>query len=77
MRSSCSLLKREQIEEYLTSAGEELAGVRKAFYEDKVLQELATTPLMLSMLEPLPIMEVPVETFTMMDSSSNTKAAEF
>jgi len=43
-------LTLEQIEDYLTSAGEKLAGVRQAFDEDKELQELATTPLMLSMI---------------------------
>lgn len=60
-------LTREQIEEYLISAGEKLAAVREAFDEDKVLQELATTPLMLSIIT-LAYSGKPVEKFSMTDS---------
>ncbi len=60
-------LTLEQIEDYLTSAGEKLEAVRKVFYEDKVLQELATTPLMLSIIT-LTYAGIPVENFSMTDS---------
>ena len=62
-------LTPEQIEEYLTSAGEKLAGVRMACAEDKELQELATTPLMLSIISlAYPDFEKLVETFSKADS---------
>jgi DNA polymerase III delta prime subunit/MFS family permease len=60
-------LTREQIEDYLTSAGEKLAGVRNIFYEDRVLQELSTTPLMLSMIT-LAYAGISIEKFSMTDS---------
>jgi hypothetical protein len=41
-------LGAEQIETYLTSAGEQLAGVRAALRADATLRELATSPLFLS-----------------------------
>ncbi|HTK06050.1 MAG TPA: NACHT domain-containing protein [Ktedonobacteraceae bacterium] len=43
-------LTEAQIEAYLTSAGEKLAGLRQAIDEDEELLELATTPLMLSIM---------------------------
>jgi TIR domain/NACHT domain len=43
-------LTMQQINEYLSIAGEKLEGVRVILHEDKELQELATTPLMLSVL---------------------------
>jgi hypothetical protein len=43
-------LTAQQIDEYLARAGEQVAAVRVALNEDKVLQELATTPLMLNIL---------------------------
>jgi DNA polymerase III delta prime subunit len=43
-------LTSQQIEMYLSSAGEQLAAVRAALHGDPVLQELATTPLMLNVL---------------------------
>ncbi len=43
-------LTPQQIDDYLASAGEQLTAVRVALREDPVLQELATTPLMLSVL---------------------------
>ncbi len=43
-------LTPQQIEVYLASAGEQLEAVRVALRADPVLQELATTPLMLSVL---------------------------
>lgn len=43
-------LTREQVNQYLTSIGIEMEAVRQAIDEDAVLQELATTPLMLSIL---------------------------
>jgi serine/threonine protein kinase/DNA polymerase III delta prime subunit len=43
-------LKQQQIDQYLASAGEQLAAVRVALRTDPVLGELATTPLMLSVL---------------------------
>ncbi len=60
-------LTLEQIEDYLSSAGEKLADVRNIFYEDKVLQELATTPLMLSIIS-LTYAGIPVENFSETDS---------
>jgi adenylate kinase family enzyme len=39
-----------QVEQYLEAAGSELAGLRKALSEDKILQELALSPLMLSLM---------------------------
>ncbi|MFL5591377.1 MAG: NACHT domain-containing protein, partial [Ktedonobacteraceae bacterium] len=44
------LLTPQQVDDYLSIAGEELAAVRGALRSDKVLQELAITPLMLSVL---------------------------
>lgn len=41
----------EQIDTYLPSSDEQLMGVRKSIHEDMDLQELATTPLMLSVLK--------------------------
>jgi DNA polymerase III delta prime subunit len=43
-------LTSDQINNYLTQAGEELVGVRVAIKTDVVLQELARTPLMLSIM---------------------------
>jgi MFS family permease len=43
-------LTPEQIEQYLHSAGPALAGLRTALARDSVLQELAQTPLMLSIM---------------------------
>src|SRR5229473_712802 len=43
-------LTAEQIDDYLAGGGEQLAAVRVALHEDPVLQELTTTPLMLSVL---------------------------
>jgi len=43
-------LTEQQIDVYLASAGEQLETVRVALRSDPVLQELATTPLMLSVL---------------------------
>ena len=43
-------LTNKQIERYLSSAGEQLEAVRVLLRNDPVLQELATTPLMLSVL---------------------------
>lgn len=44
------LLTPQQVDDYLSIAGKELAPVRGALRSDKVLQELAITPLMLSVL---------------------------
>jgi eukaryotic-like serine/threonine-protein kinase len=43
-------LTKGQIDDYLSSAGEQLAAVRVALRNDPILQELATTPLMLTVL---------------------------
>src|SRR5436853_7768186 len=43
-------LTPKQIDDYLSSAGGQLATVRVALREDEELQELVTTPLMLNML---------------------------
>lgn len=43
-------LTTKQIDDYLSSAGKQLAAVHVALREDKELQELAKTPLMLSVL---------------------------
>jgi signal peptidase I len=43
-------LTPEQIDDYLNQAGEKLAGVRLALQTDTALQELAQTPLMLSVM---------------------------
>jgi hypothetical protein len=43
-------LSREQIENYLRTAGPSFAGVQTAFQQEHALRELATTPLMLSVL---------------------------
>lgn len=43
-------LSNEQIEGYLDAAGPSFAGVRTAMHEQQALWELATTPLMLSVL---------------------------
>ncbi len=43
-------LTKQQVETYLDQAGSSLAAVRTALYANPVLQELATTPLMLSVL---------------------------
>ena len=43
-------LTNEQIETYLSSAGEQLEAVRALLRNDPALQELATSPLMLSVL---------------------------
>ncbi len=40
-----------QVDEHLAAAGPELAGLRTAFASDRDLQELAASPLMLSLLE--------------------------
>jgi DNA polymerase III delta prime subunit len=44
------LLTAQQIDDYLASAGGQMAAVRVALRNDSVLQELAATPLMLSVL---------------------------
>jgi len=43
-------LTAEQIDDYLLSGGEKLSAIRTALRDDPVLQELTTTPLMLSVL---------------------------
>jgi DNA-binding XRE family transcriptional regulator/DNA polymerase III delta prime subunit len=43
-------LTKQQIDEYLCSAGEQLAGVRQALARDQELQEMIETPLMLSVV---------------------------
>ncbi len=43
-------LTAQQVDEYLANAGGQLEGVRLALRDDPVLQELAATPLMLSVL---------------------------
>src|SRR5260370_5045832 len=43
-------LTEQQVDDYLSSAGGQLAAVRVALRKDRQLQELATTPLMLSVL---------------------------
>ena len=43
-------LSLEQIEKYLTNAGAELAAVKQALKQDIILQELARSPLMLSII---------------------------
>lgn len=43
-------LTKEQIDDYLCSAGEQLEAVRKALDEDPELQEMVKTPLMLSII---------------------------
>src|SRR5260370_834632 len=43
-------LTAEQIDDYLSSGGEKLSAIRTALRDDPVLQELTTTPLMLSVL---------------------------
>src|SRR5262249_1924247 len=43
-------LTEQQIDEYLSGAGEQMEAVRAALRDDPVLQQLATTPLMLNML---------------------------
>src|SRR5262249_17510350 len=43
-------LTLEQIDEYLAGVGEQVAALRVALRQDSVLQELATTPLMLTIL---------------------------
>jgi hypothetical protein len=43
-------LTTQQIDTYLSSTGEQLVSVRTALHNDLVLQELVTTPLMLSIL---------------------------
>lgn len=43
-------LSKQQIDAYVASAGEQLASVRAGLQADPVLRELATTPLMLSVL---------------------------
>lgn len=43
-------LTAEQIDDYISSGGEQLSALRTALRDDPVLQELTTTPLMLSVL---------------------------
>ena len=43
-------LTTQQVEDYLTKAGENLAALQKALHTDPTLQELARTPLMLNVL---------------------------
>src|SRR5437762_14382083 len=43
-------LTTEQINEYFARIGERIASLRLAFQHDPILQELATTPLMLTIL---------------------------
>lgn len=43
-------LTTEQVNEYLLRVGEQVASLKSAFQSDPVLQELATTPLMLTIL---------------------------
>jgi signal peptidase I len=56
-------LTQEQVNDYLNRAGEKLAGVRIAWQIDPVMQELAQTPLMLSVMalvyEGVPAQELP------------------
>jgi DNA polymerase III delta prime subunit len=44
------LLSSEEVNEFLTSGGSQLAGLRQAISADPVLQELSQTPLMLSIM---------------------------
>jgi len=53
-------LTAQQIDEYISSAERQLAPLRVAMREDPILQELATTPLMLSVLT-LTYQDRPVE----------------
>jgi tetratricopeptide (TPR) repeat protein len=43
-------LTQQQIDDYLSAAGQQLEVMREAFHRDAILQELATTPLMLNVL---------------------------
>ena len=43
-------LKKEQVDDYLTSVGEQANELRLVLQKDSVLQDLATTPLMLNIL---------------------------
>jgi transcriptional regulator with XRE-family HTH domain len=43
-------LTAEQVDDYISSGGEKLSAIRTALRDDPVLQELTTTPLMLSVL---------------------------
>jgi DNA polymerase III delta prime subunit len=43
-------LTRDQVETYLTAAGDQLAGLRTAVHQDAALQEMAQIPLMLHVL---------------------------
>jgi DNA-binding TFAR19-related protein (PDSD5 family) len=43
-------LTEEQIEQYLTALGDQVAGLHEALQQESELQELAATPLMLSIL---------------------------
>ena len=58
-------LKLEQILSYLEQAGEEFAGINAALKTDPVLQELAQTPLMLSVMA-LAYKGMPASTFPKM-----------
>lgn len=59
-------LTSEQIEEYLTQAGEELSGIKLALQTDSVLQELAQSPLMLSSMV-LAYEDMPASAFAQMN----------
>src|SRR5207302_1506564 len=43
-------LSKQQVDDYLASAGDKLATVREALQKDLALQEMVTTPLMLNVL---------------------------
>lgn len=69
-------LTNEQIEDYLSSAGGKLAAIQRAFKEDKLIQELATTPLMLSVMT-LAYQDISVESFVMPDTLTTRRKEVF
>ncbi|MCB8975838.1 MAG: NACHT domain-containing protein [Ardenticatenaceae bacterium] len=60
-------LNSQQIDKYLSTAGAELVTVRAALQEDTVLEELAQSPLMLSIMA-LAYEDITTETFSSFDS---------
>ncbi|MBD3308399.1 NACHT domain-containing protein, partial [candidate division KSB3 bacterium] len=58
-------LTPEQIEDYFAQAGDTLSGVKMALQTDPALQELAKTPLMLSIMA-LAYQDMPASTFSQM-----------
>ena len=63
-------LTPQQVDEYLDRAGAELAAVREALQDDATLQELAETPLMLSIMS-LAYRGMPVGDLRKLDSLEN------